>query len=130
MTIQTAATNNTFDAQLEEDEFHMLWLISRSPRNSGRVQSLLSAALQTGCRVVSASDAEQAVLDAHGFGPGVGAVKACGGVHSAQAANVQRSIQHRSDSGGESVGAPLDNFVNVIHPNVRHPQDRDQCHHN
>jgi hypothetical protein len=58
----------TFDAWLEEREFHMLWLINRNPRNSGRVQILLSAALQTAWRIASASPEEQALLDTHGFG--------------------------------------------------------------
>jgi hypothetical protein len=48
----------------------MLWLIHRNRRNSGRVQILLSAALQNGWRIVEASPAEQALLDAHGFGSG------------------------------------------------------------
>jgi hypothetical protein len=34
------------------------------------VQILLSAALQNGWRIASASCEEQAVLDAHGFGSG------------------------------------------------------------
>jgi hypothetical protein len=46
----------------------MLWLINRNPRNSGRVQILLSAALQTAWRIASASPEEQALLDTHGFG--------------------------------------------------------------
>ena len=56
--------------QFEEDEFHMLWLVHRNRRNSGRVQILLSAALQNGWRIVRASPAEQALLEAHGFGSG------------------------------------------------------------
>ena len=40
------------------------------PENSGRVQILLSAALQNGWRIVSASPEEQALLEAHGFGSG------------------------------------------------------------
>jgi hypothetical protein len=68
MTIVGAATGETFDAQLEEDEFHMLWLVHRNRRNSGHVQILLSAALQTGWRIVRASPEEQALLEAHGFG--------------------------------------------------------------
>jgi hypothetical protein len=55
MTVVVAATGETFDAQLEEDEFHMLWLIHPNQRNSGRVQILLSAALQNGWRIVHAS---------------------------------------------------------------------------
>ena len=46
----------------------MLWLVPRNQRNSGRVQILLSAALQGGW--VEASPEEQALLDAHGFGSG------------------------------------------------------------
>jgi hypothetical protein len=48
----------------------MLWLVHRNRRNSGRVQILLSAALQNGWRVSSASPEEQATLDAHGLGRG------------------------------------------------------------
>ena len=48
----------------------MLWLVHRNRRNSGRVQILLSAALQTGCRIVRASPEEQALLEEHGFGSG------------------------------------------------------------
>ena len=48
----------------------MLWLVHRNQRNSGRVQILLSAALQTGWRIAMASPAEQALLHAHGFGRG------------------------------------------------------------
>jgi hypothetical protein len=70
VTIVGAATGETFEAQLKEDEFHMLWLVHRSRRNSGRVQILLSAALQTGWRIASASHEEQSMLDAHGFGKG------------------------------------------------------------
>jgi hypothetical protein len=61
---------DTFEAQLEEDGFHMLWLIHRNRRNSGRVQVLLSAALQNGWRIVEASPAEQGLLDEHGFESG------------------------------------------------------------
>ena len=43
-------------------------LVQRNRRNSGRVQILLSAALQNGWGIVSASPEEQALLDAHGFG--------------------------------------------------------------
>jgi hypothetical protein len=31
MTIRARATGETFDAKLEEDEFHMLWLIQGAP---------------------------------------------------------------------------------------------------
>ena len=36
--IAAPGTGETFDAQLEEDGFHMLWLIHRKRRNSGRVR--------------------------------------------------------------------------------------------
>jgi hypothetical protein len=49
------STGETSEAQLEEDDFHMLWLVHRNRRNSGRVQILLSAALQTGWRIAMAS---------------------------------------------------------------------------
>jgi hypothetical protein len=68
VTISLPATGETSEAQLEEDTFHMLWLVHRSRRNSGRVQILLSAAMQNGWRTASASPEEQALLDAHGFG--------------------------------------------------------------
>ena len=70
MTIQIPDGGPPFEAQLEENGFHMLWLINRNRRNSGRVQILLSAALQNGWRIVSASPEEQALLEAHGFGSG------------------------------------------------------------
>lgn len=70
VTIVGAAIGETSEPQLEEDEFHMLWLVHRNRRNSGRVrvQILLSAALQNGWRIVTASPEEQALLEAHGFG--------------------------------------------------------------
>jgi phage tail sheath gpL-like len=68
VTISLRATGETSEGQLEEDTFHMLWLVHRNRRNSGRVQILLSAALQNGWRIVDASPAEQALLEAHGFG--------------------------------------------------------------
>jgi hypothetical protein len=59
----------TFDAQLEEDEFRMLWLVDRHPRTrERRVWLLLSAALKNGCDIVNATPAERALLEAHGFG--------------------------------------------------------------
>jgi hypothetical protein len=70
VTIAIPATGETIEAQFEEDGFQMLWLVHRNRRNSGRVQILLSAALQNGWRVSSASPEEQATLDAHGFGRG------------------------------------------------------------
>jgi phage tail sheath gpL-like len=68
VTISLPAIGETSEAQLDEDTFHMLWLVHRNRMNSGRVQILLSAALQNGWRIVHASPEEQALLDAHGFG--------------------------------------------------------------
>jgi hypothetical protein len=70
VTIAAPASGETSEGQLEEHEFHMLWLVHRNRRNSGRVQILLSAALKTGWRIVNASPEEQALLDGHGFGSG------------------------------------------------------------
>jgi len=64
-----AAPGWTFEAQLEEDGFHMLWLV-KSHQRTGTVQGryLLSALLKMGWRIVAASPDEQAMLEAHGFG--------------------------------------------------------------
>jgi hypothetical protein len=70
VTISLPATGETSGPQLEEDEFNMLWLVHRNRRNTGRVQILLSAALQNGWRIVPASPQERALLNAHGFGSG------------------------------------------------------------
>ena len=63
------ARGETFEAQLEEDEWHMLWLNSPN-RVTGKRQGryLLSAVLKIGWRIVKASPEEQAMLEAHGFG--------------------------------------------------------------
>jgi hypothetical protein len=67
--VTIAAPGWTFEAQLEEDEWHMLWLNSPN-RVTGKRQGryLLSAVLKIGWRIVRASPAEQAMLEAHGFG--------------------------------------------------------------
>jgi hypothetical protein len=70
VTISLPATGETSGPQLEEDEFNMLSLVHRNRRNTGRVQILLSAALQNGWRIVPASPQERALLNAHGFGSG------------------------------------------------------------
>jgi hypothetical protein len=70
VTIALPATGETSEPQLEEDGFHMLWLVHRNRRNSGRVQILLSAALQIGWRIASASPEEQALVEAHGLASG------------------------------------------------------------
>jgi hypothetical protein len=48
----------------------MLWLVHRNQRNSGRAQILLSAALQTGRRIVESTPRERELLEAHGFASG------------------------------------------------------------
>jgi hypothetical protein len=69
--IAVPATGETFEAQLEEDEFHMLWLIDRHPRTGQRrVWLLLPAALKHGWHIANATPAERAMLEAHGFGSG------------------------------------------------------------
>ena len=61
----------TFEAQLEEDEWHMLWLNSPN-RVMGKRQGrcLLSAVLKIGWRIVESTPEERALLEAHGFGRG------------------------------------------------------------
>ena len=58
MTIALPSTDEIVDGELEEDEFHMLWLVNRSRRGSGRLPFLLAAALHTGCRIVAVTPAE------------------------------------------------------------------------
>ncbi len=70
MTIHIADGGPPIPAQLEEDEFHMLWLVQRNRRNSGRVQIMLSAALQTGWRIMESTPGERALLQAHGLASG------------------------------------------------------------
>ena len=49
----------------------MLRLVDWDPRTGQRrLWLLLSAALKNGCRIVDATPAEQALLEAHGFGSG------------------------------------------------------------
>ena len=49
----------------------MLWLVKRYGRTGQpHLRLLLSAAFKTGCRIVDATPAECAVLEAHGFGSG------------------------------------------------------------
>jgi hypothetical protein len=71
-----AAPGWTFTAELEEDEFHMLWLNTPNlvtGKRQGRY--LLSAVLKIGWRIVNASPEEQAMLEAHGFGEQESAVR-------------------------------------------------------
>jgi hypothetical protein len=68
---RTAAISWTFDAQLEEDEFHMRWLNTPNlvtGKRQGRY--LLSAVLKVGWHIVKASPEEQALLGAHGLASG------------------------------------------------------------
>ena len=62
---------DNFEAQLEEDEWHMLWLNSPK-RVTGKHQGryLLTAVLKIGWRIVESTPAERALLEAHGFGSG------------------------------------------------------------
>jgi hypothetical protein len=56
--IAAPLSGEMFEAQLEEDEFHMLWVVDRHPRTGARrVWLLLSAALKNGCRIVNATPA-------------------------------------------------------------------------
>jgi hypothetical protein len=68
VTIAIPATGETVEAQLEEDEFYMLWL--NEPNRKGRRMGrhLLSAVLKIGWRIASASLEEQPLLETHGFG--------------------------------------------------------------
>jgi len=64
-----AAPGWTSDAQLDQDEFNMLWLNTPNlvtGKRQGRY--LLSAVLKIGWGIVKASPEEQAMLEAHGFG--------------------------------------------------------------
>lgn len=66
--VTIAAPDWQFEAQFEEDEFHMLWLVDRHPRTGDRcVGLLLSATLENGCRIVDATPSERVLLDEHGF---------------------------------------------------------------
>ena len=72
MTISVPTSGGwTFEAQLEEDEWHMLWLLKRY-RPTGTVQGrhLLTAVLKIGWRIVESTPEERALLEAHGLGSG------------------------------------------------------------
>ena len=56
----------TFNATLEEDEFHLLWLV-KGYDGTGTLQLLLSATFKTGWRIMDATPAECAMLEAHGY---------------------------------------------------------------
>jgi hypothetical protein len=69
--VTIAAPDWRFEAQFEEDEFHMLWLVDRHSRAGERcVGLLLSAALENGCPIVNATPGERVLLEEHGFRSG------------------------------------------------------------
>jgi hypothetical protein len=70
MTIQTAP-GETFEAKLEADEHGILWLHHTS-RVTGKPIAFygLATLLMIGWRIVDATPAERALLEAHGFGGG------------------------------------------------------------
>jgi hypothetical protein len=67
VTIAAPASGETSAGQLEEDEFHMLWLVHRNRRNAGECRS---CSRLRSWRIVNASPEEQALLDGHEFGSG------------------------------------------------------------
>jgi hypothetical protein len=71
VTIVVAASGQQFDAQLEEDGHGNLCVYQLS-RTTGEALVCwgLGTVLKLGWRIVWASPAEQAQLDAHGFGRG------------------------------------------------------------
>ena len=71
MTMAVPATGETFEMQLEGDEFHMLWLNSPN-RVTGTRQGrcLLTAVPKIGWRMVESTPDERALLQAHGLGSG------------------------------------------------------------
>ena len=71
MTIAVSANGPRFEAQLEEDEHGNLCLYQLGGTAGKRLVSWgLGTVLAFGWRIVRASPAEQALLDAHGFGRG------------------------------------------------------------
>ncbi len=61
MTIHIPDGGPPIGAQLEEDEFHMLWLVQRHRRTGKRqLWLLLSAALKNGLRIVESTPEERA----------------------------------------------------------------------
>ena len=61
----------TFEATLEEDEWHLVWLLKRH-RSTGTVQGryLLTAMLTIGWRILESTPNERALLEAHGLASG------------------------------------------------------------
>jgi hypothetical protein len=68
MTIGLPLSAETFEAEIEADESGVLMLYADAARSTRR--STRAAVLRIGWRIVSASPAEQALLEAHGFGSG------------------------------------------------------------
>ena len=65
----------TFNATLEEDEFHMLWLVKHyGGTATPHLRLLLSTTFKTGWRIVDTTPDERALLEAHGFASREGAV--------------------------------------------------------
>jgi len=61
----------TFEAQLEEDEWHMLWLVRRHGGTGKRqLWIFVSAALKNNWHIVNATPAERELLAAHRFASG------------------------------------------------------------
>jgi hypothetical protein len=71
VTIEVSANGPNFEAQLDEDEHGDLCLYQLGRTRGERLVSWgLGTVLAFGWRIVRASPAEQALLDAHGFGRG------------------------------------------------------------
>jgi hypothetical protein len=60
-----AASGERFSVELEADEQGVLWLV-----DAERTRYQLAVVLHAGWRIVDATPAERAVLEAHGFGRG------------------------------------------------------------
>jgi hypothetical protein len=69
MTIQLPLSDETFEAELVQDELGVLWVAERAAV-AGVVMDYrrLAQVIDIGWRIVSAKPHEQALLDAHGFG--------------------------------------------------------------
>ena len=77
MTIHIPDGGPPIEAQLEEDEWHMLWLAETNRVDWHSVQGryLLTAVLKIGWRIVESTPEERALLEAHGLGSGRAAVR-------------------------------------------------------
>ena len=70
MTVRDPANEFTFEANLVEDEWHMLSLHQPDRRGRRMATYLFSAVLKLGWRVVDNTPAERALLAAHWFAGG------------------------------------------------------------